>query len=213
MIAFFAFSLKRKASLAFLCIFLLCGSSGVWADSRLQALLGLGGSTGFFQDIDFKDKGRELDSESGNGILFDWALTTPDSILSGGLSNHAVAVDYYSFGEEEDQKSIQTNNLFVGYRYHFLSNFYLGASLALASDLEWDCGPNADLSASSRPLAYTLGYTHTFPFGLSLGVHYFNSLASDYELDDPALGATCGVDKDLEDVTLSLIGLTVGINF
>ena len=206
-----AFRLRRVTSLLSFCILLAGGGSAAWADARVQALYGLGAAGGFFQDVDFNDKGASLESESGGGFLFDWAPSTPDIIFSGGLSNHAVSVDYYSLGEEESGQSIKADNLFVGWRYHFLSNFYLGLSLALASDIEWDC--NADdgrnLSGSSRPVAYTFGYSYTFPFLLSLGVHYFSTLASDYELDEPA----CGREGNLEDVTFSLVGFTAGINF
>jgi len=82
-------------------------------------------------------------------------------------------------------------------------------------------------TASGRPIAYTLGYSHRFPLGLTLGVHYMNSLATDYEYDD--LNREIDVFDDdgnvqqstlraegiteVEDLTVRTIGVTIGFRF
>ena len=174
-------------------------ASPAFADTRLQALFSLTSAIDSFQDIDFTDKGEDLNSETGSGILFDWTMPTPDSILSGGLSNHAVAIDYYELREEEDGLVYAAENFFIGYRYHFLSRFYAGVSVGLVSELEV-----GESQASATPLAYTLGYSYKFPFGFTLGGHVFRTLSEDYEIDSGG---------EIEDVTLSLIGLTLGFRF
>lgn len=192
--------MNHNRNILVVALFVLLISPGAFADSRLQVLFSLSAATGSLQDIDYTKKGDNLKTETGSGILFDWAMRTPDSILSGGLSNHAVGIDYYALKEEENEQAISATNLFLGYRYHFLSRFYVGASVALVSEIEVEQGK----TATGTPLAYTLGYTHVFPFSLTLGVHIFRSLNEDYEFDD---------GSELEDVEQSLIGLTLGFDF
>ncbi len=198
---------KLRALFASASIILLIGiASPSFADSRLQAFLSLGSGGSLFQDIDFEGKSGEFDDKSGSGILFDWTVDTPDSILTGGLSRHGLSIDYYDTSEQEGEDSIEITSIFVGYRYHFLKRFYAGASIALNSEAVHSEAGLDPATANANPIAYTFGYSYGFPIGPTLGVHYMNSLPTDYEFDDPTR-------SDLEDLTVTTIGVTAGLRF
>jgi len=213
MVIFFSSSLAKKLRVLFASasIIMLIGfTSPSFADSRLQVFLSLGSEGDLFQDIDFKDKSGEFDNEYGGGILFDWTMDTPDSIFSGGLSGHGISIEYYELGEEEDDVRLEVSGVFVGYRYHFFSRFYAGASIALNSEAAAGPGGIDPVTAQANPISYTLGYSHRFPLGLTLGVHYMNTLATDYKIDEPD---RAGGITEIEDLSVRAIGATIGFRF
>lgn len=205
-----SFTKKLRALFAAVSIIMLIGfANPSFADTRLQYFYGLGQASDLFQDIEFKPAASdELDARPGLGILFDWTMPTPDSIFTGGLSGHAVSIEYYDVGEEDETRELEITSLFVGYRYHFLGRFYAGASIALASSLTSNSDSSDSVEADANPIAYTLGYSHRFPLGMTLGVHYINTLATNYEIDNRESTRT-----EFEDVTFTTMGATIGFRF
>ncbi len=225
---------KLRVLFASASILMLLGiASPSFADSRLQVFLSLGNEGNLFQDIDYENKVEEPDVGYGGGVLLDWTLDTPDSILTGGLSGHGISIDYYDIGEDIDDTTHDISSIFVGYRYHFLGRFYAGASIALASEAVASIeGEGLDpLVAEGNPIAFTLGYSHRFPLGLTLGVHYMNSIPTDYEINNPDFEVVMMEEDEegnmvrststlrelgiteIEDLTVTTIGATIGFRF
>ena len=178
------------------------------------------------QSLEYRGKSREPDGESGYGLVFDY-------IFEGG---HAIAVDYYRFTEEFDEtpelysSTIETNVVFLGYRHHFPSGFYLGGGVTIIDKLTGalhdfpveDGSGNiigtAELHGGygkERPIALTLGYQYAFSSGFSLGVHLLNTLPTTFELNSLVLGGTVYEDEDevvgdLEDFSIRSVGLLLG---
>ena len=158
-------------------------------------------------DIDFKDKSDEFkssrfDTDATTGYLFDWHLKTRNSARPGGLSHyHGVAFEFYETSEQESKNRLKLDNYFIGYRYYFFG-LYAGVNLALFSKATFidPDGVVYPVSFKRRPVAYTLGYSYTFPFGLILGVHYLDILPTDYQFRDPSR-------LNIEDLTVRMFGV------
>ncbi len=174
----------------------------------------------FFQRIDYKYKISNEPTTSGSGFVLD---------IKPNRGNHAIALDYYTFTETYRLPDLEAelnyviddevkfNGLFLGYRYHFNSGFYIGGGV-LSLDhptRTFTFNRNEDRKyelivgyKSISPLALTLGYDHIFASGFTLGVHLLGSSSIRSEINYISVD---GVSRDLTGLDTTVFELRDGI--
>ena len=184
------------------------------------------------QDIDYDYPGevRELESEYGAGLVFDWYF--------GGQGS--LAIDFYSLGGMEEVRAVRADSTYVGtlnddytallfgYRYHF-NHFSIGAGIAsVGNSVSYAEEETSSRGFISRTIqlnyesaltpAFTLGYRYAWQSGFTLGGHIFYSLPTDLDIEEGCLNNICialAADPDftIKDLTLNMVGLTIGYSW
>ena len=224
-------------SVCFICS--LTGIQQVSADERdiggtVKLFLSGGVLSPSFQTIDYKDKDASNPTTSGGGIVLDINL---------GRSNHAIAVDYYTFTETYSPSELEAefgfaidvkeefDALLLGYRYHFNSGFYIGGGILNLNNPTFTA--TSDINGrgrfefivkqkSARPLALTLGYDHVFDSGFTIGAHLLRSASIDAKFDSTSttlivdgisFDLSDPTDPTLEDIVIQSVGLGIGYSW
>ena len=195
-------SLYACISIGVLAVFL--SSSRVHAAGQFSYVLSGGFLIDSFQEVSYNDQDPvKPEFESGGAFAFDWFI---DSESSFATDIYAL-VEEYSYPIDDvggnDDAEESWNALFLGYRYHTPSGWYVGPGLAFLSLLgtakgvcivDGVCGDittETDSFFSNSALAITGGWQHTSSGGFVIGAHLFDSLPTDVDIDTVCLGIIC----------------------
>ncbi len=146
----------------------------------------------------------EPQQRSGGSFTFDW--------FGGNARQHSLALDFHTLGRGNSRtirgvrttESINAYSLYLGYRYHTPSGFYVGVGAVPVNSISSgtvtvsdninnpnnaeDIGVNVKNSPSSTvqgtPIGINLGYVHTYKSGFSVGFNALQTTAVDLKNPD-----------------------------
>ncbi len=144
----------------------------------------------------------EPQQRSGSSFTFDW--------FGGNARQHSLALDFHTLGRgnsrtirgvKTTESSMDVRSLYLGYRYHTPSGFYVGVGAVPINSISSgtitffydhdnarDIGVNVKSSPSptvqGTPIGINLGYVHTYKSGFSVGFNALQTNAVDLKNPD-----------------------------